>query len=459
MYRLQIASHEPIDQRWYQKLCDATDGITETFILLMPDQEQLATEREKFFSSGCKIRPNIRPGNLDRRTLDRAADRLANLQVEIQDTEPHPYIREAYMRHIQDYVTDLELLLAVANEDHAAYMAHNIALYGMPDKEIFAAVCAWIRHDTEAAPGLIFKGLSAAVLRLVPDMGGDPSVILPNEKVFQAVRQMHFASGGYFDQLFAPVGMPDSGYIEQQAGDDITRRAIANVGADYDIQSADDGLWAVLSRSRKVVRPPGYRVDRDYFIGVIAHEIGSHLLEEANGAKQPLRLLGLGLNGFEKGNEGRAFLREQIVYADRSVCTHQSSWEYILLLHLGVSLAAGLHDKPYDFPQLYAVLYALHRFWRQRRYPLDTNNDAQAQVEAWHLAVRIMKGTDGTGGCYMKDTVYLEGNLGCWLLAEHDPGLLLYGDVGKFNITDPEHIALLRALNIIPEIGQSSIVA
>lgn len=456
MRSIIIDSRPAIDAKWYQRLLEATSNISEFFIMLEPTQEQLRQERAKFEASGYTSYPDLLPYHLDESTLTVTIDSLKKLLADITTHEKNQHVIEAYKSHIQEKVSNLEMIQASLQGDHEEFIAHNIALYGMPDHDIFAATCAWIRIDAEAtlvAENTELIRAREAVLRLLPDIHGDESILLPSEAVFSEVRTRHFAKDGYFDQLFAPYGLPEEPYIDQLSGDAITRRAIQNVGSDYQIKTASDGLWAVLPLSRQVVRPAGYRVDRDYFAGVIAHEVGSHLLEESNGAKQPLRLLRLGLGGYEKGNEGRAFLREQIMYDSESICASQSSWEYILMLHLGVSLASGLHKQSYTFAELYEVLFVLHRFYRQRRYPRDTINEAQAREEAWLLAVRIMKGTMGKGGCYMKDTVYLEGNLNCWLIAAQDPEIILYGDMGKFNIADPVHIRLLRNLNLLSDIG------
>ncbi|MDB5181301.1 MAG: hypothetical protein JWP13_64 [Candidatus Saccharibacteria bacterium] len=454
MQHIKIEPCSAIDAHWHGRLCEITEGISETFLLLEPDQKLLEQEREAFFASGCSSNPNLRPRYLDKGLFEKAKQGLVGLRTDIDEQELNEYIREAYHAHISDYITGLEMLLAVAAGDQELFIKKNVQLYGEPDANVFSAICAWLREDIttsvdSAVPEL--ASLRDEVLRVLPYVeGGEVSLLLPPKEVFAKVRDMHFIPGGYFDQLFAPSGLSGMPYIEQKHGDEITRQAIANVGSDYTIKSATDGLWAVLTRSRQVVRPLGYRVDRDYFAGVIAHEVGSHLLEEANGSRQPLKLLALGLNGFEKGNEGRAYLREQIVYEDESVLVHQPSWEYILALHLGVSLASGQCTKPYTFAQLYEVFLALHTFWRARRYPMDTNNAAQAAEESWLLAVRIMKGTDGSGGCYMKDTVYLEGNINCWKLAEKmGPKILLQGDIGKFNITDERHCHILKGLGIL----------
>jgi hypothetical protein len=157
--------------------------------------------------------------------------------------------------------------------------------------------------------------------------------------------------------------------------------------------------------------------------------------------------------GYEYSDEGRAFLREQIVYDKESTFLRQFAWEYIVLLHLSVSLAQGLNGHRYQFPELYDTLFCLYSFWRERRMPQATNNEAYARDEAWMLAVRIYKGTNGTDGSYMKDIVYLEGNIKSWQLAKTDPSLILRGDVGRFDITNPQQVAMLNELGILPAVS------
>lgn len=451
MYTLQIPEKPALDAAWYERLMSVTTDVRETFIVLEPGQPQLRAQHEAFFASGCRTEPNLRPKEVSNYPAEKIIDGLRSLLDDIEATENNTHIRAAYAGHIREQIANLELIQAAAHDDRETFLERNVSLYGMPDKAVFGAVCAWIRQELEASrdrPEL--SDLAEIALELMPESRGAPDLLVPASDVFKSVRDAHFSENGYFSQLFSPDGYPDAPYIEQEHGDAITRQAIVNVGADYTVASAEDGLWAVLPRSREVVRPPGYRVDRDYFSGVIAHEIGSHLLEEANGSRQPLRLLRLGLEGFEKGNEGRAYLREQIIYPATEVFMRQPSWEYILALHLSVSLGSGLAGRPYSFSRLYELLYALHRFWRERRYPLDTINDAQTRDEAWFLAVRVMKGTASEGGCYMKDTVYLEGNIACWrLAAKKGPSVIQAGDIGKFNILDDAHWDILRGLGIV----------
>lgn len=112
--------------------------------------------------------------------------------------------------------------------------------------------------------------------------------------------------------------------------------------------------------------------------------------------------------------------------------------------HLAISLAVGYNDgRRYRLPEIYDLLYRLYYFWRSRRHPHDTNNELFARKEAWLLTVRLLKGTNGQGGCYQKDLVYLEGGVKIWQLAAHESAIVLFGDKGKFNLLDREQVDLV----------------
>lgn len=452
MHPILVQPQPALDEHWFTSLQAIAGDLNAFFAMLMPETDYLAAEQLRFYAADCSANPDLRPVRHSGRRSAETVAGLRQLQDAITAREQNRFVREAYAGHIAELIDNLEMVRAAARGDHGRFMELNTKLYGMPDRAVFAAACAWIRKDIEATQTLAGSELAqfqAAALAALPATPGDPGLLLPAPAVFKQVRDLHFAPGGYFEQLFAPDGLPETPYIEQEYGDLVTLQAIRNTGADFMIVDSTDGLWAVLSRRRQLIRPVGYRLDRDYFVGIVAHEVGSHILEEGNGLRQPLRLLGLGLAGFEKGNEGRAYLREQIVYPDEAVFVRQPSWEYILALQVSVGVAAGLDRKPYTFVELYRMVYALHRFWRQRRFPMDTNNDAQVREEAWQVAVRVMKGTDGTGGGYLKDTVYLQGCVACWQLAAKDPGRIMAGDAGKFNVADQQHLDILYGLGII----------
>lgn len=437
-----------LDEAWFDRYRAIKTNIGDAYEILEPKPETLNQKRQEFEASNRKDNITLLSDRVSIDDCKRLQDDLQRLKDDIAQNEPNELVREVYFDAIKDQIATTELMIAGATGDKKRYEAANLVLYDRPGEAFFKAACDWIRQDADLeidSSNTALSKLAEQVLDVIPDLDGDHTILIPSENIFQKVRKAHQTRGGYYDLLFGGY-IPESAYITQDEGDEICRQALKSVESPYSLADAENNVWAVMRSRKELVRPSGYRLDRDEFIGIVSHEIGSHILEEVNGEKHQLKLLSTGLSGFEKGNEGRAFLREQIVYDSERTFLHQFSWEYIILLHLSVDLAAGVYKKPYTFVELYETLYIIYAFWREKRMPHATNNDQFAHDEAWYLAIRTMKGTNGTGGCYMKDTVYLEGNVRCWQLAASDPQVILFGDQGMFDITNERQREIVRSL-------------
>jgi len=76
--------------------------------------------------------------------------------------------------------------------------------------------------------------------------------------------------------------------------------------------------------------------------------------------------------------------------------------------------------------------------------------EARAHNLVWKLLESTQKGTDGNGGSYRRYMIYLEGNVACWREAAVNPAVIETGDLGKFDISNPRHIALLQKYGVLP---------
>jgi hypothetical protein len=458
MYSIKQAEEPALDAGWYRQLLEITNAIGETFEVLMPPLDRLAGEYEEFKKSGRTGTPSLYPAVQDTNKFAHAADDLQDLKNRMEKNESSPQITLAYSRRIDELIANCKMILGAARQDDAAFKTANTFIYGTPDREVFAASCTWVRAEAErvrqASPHM--SDICEAVLQKVPAVRGNAALLFPDDATFKAVKALHQAPKGYFEQLFDDVKFSEGARITPAEGDAITRRAIANVGSNFSLENSLSGLWSVLQSRQKVIRPSDYTLSPEAFMGIVAHEVGSHLLESTNGGKSRLRLLELGLERYELGNEGRAFMREQIMYESFDDYIHQAdwspmkaSWEYRIAIHMVISLASGLGGRNYTFSELYELVAALYRFWTASR-GLEIDEEIINQG-AWNLTVRALKGTSGHGGAYLKDIVYLEGNIRCWREAGRDPRVILYGDNGKFDIANPSHVMMLKELGILLE--------
>ncbi|MBL8158891.1 DUF1704 domain-containing protein [Candidatus Saccharibacteria bacterium] len=452
--RLLIPRQPALDQRWFDRLLPLVGAAGEIYEPMLPPPAQLRTLRQQFEAADYDADVNLRVHLQDMERYRIQRSDLESLKYEIAGDEPDELVKEVYIRRIDELILNLDLLLAAAAHDNDTYHAINDTLFGMPDRRLFAAAADWLHftmtglsgHDNAAVQKAARHALT--LLPQVPPGGPGREALLPDETLFQRVRAVHFQEDGYFDQLLAGVELPAAGEIEREQGDIVVRQILRNLGADFTIGDAVSRYWSMSYETLTILRPEIYSYDVVMFRGVIAHELGSHLLERLNGMRQPLRLLAVGLDGYEMANEGRAYLREQIQFASINEASRQVTWENIILRHFGVSLAMGLDGSKWTFSQLYRLLHALFHAWELSRHPDDKKAaEHYAHDLAWALTIRLLNGTDGRGGAYRKDTCYLMANTGYWRLAAEDVEHIFRGDGGKFNPFDPRHQQWLAELD------------
>jgi len=455
-YKLIVDEQAALDRHWLDSLLAIGDehllfGLSkELFTVLGPQHERLEQYRSVY--EKIPFNPDLRPQGIDISQLAVPMKKLRSLKRQILATEESQAIRQAYVGKIDETLLQNELMIAAVNHDAAGFDAANRALYGAPDPRIFAAECTWLRQYARGHAGSENPNIAAAaqaLLDTVPKVRGSPKRIIPRNNVFQRVRTLHAAQDGYFDQLFGDIVLPE--FVNAAIGDPIVRNALEAIGCEYALVDSSDELWGVIHSDKLVVRPPDYNLPLGEFKGIVAHEIGSHLVERMNGRRQPMRLLEIGLDRYDWSNEGRAFMREQIIFSSPYDMLRQPGWEYIVLTHMAISLGVGLSGAPHTFKELYDAMFPVCRFFQTLRRPDNpVYAESIARSEVWHLLVRVLKGTDGFGSAFMKDIVYLEGNVHVWDLAARDPGYMLFGDQGKFDICRADHRRILAALGIRP---------
>jgi hypothetical protein len=400
--------------------------------------------------------PNLYPHLDNTGKYDKLRSDLEDLQTDISNQEKNQIIQKLYTWRIDESILNIDMILAAGRQDDKAFETANRKIYGEPNRTIFDSSCAWIREQirTAVAQNKSIEKVGNELLGLLPDTRGDASELFPDPETFSKVRNLHLEPSGYLPQLLGNVQLPAQ--VTPKEGDAITRQAIQNVGSDFTLTDSPSGLWAVLQSHKQVVRPQDYALNSESFQGIIAHEIGSHLLESTNGSKSKLKLFELGLGRYEAGNEGRAVMREQIMYSSMDEYVYQpqwyptkASWEYRVAIHMIISLATGVMGRRWDFTELYNLITKLYEFWTvSRNLPII---EEVIHRGAWSIATRALKGTSGQGGAYYKDIVYLEGNIACWRAAKQNPELVLYGDLGKFDIANHEHVMMLNELGILPK--------
>lgn len=174
------------------------------------------------------------------------------------------------------------------------------------------------------------------------------------------------------------------------------------------------GDITALTVSRGTLFVPGaIEVDESRIDALLQHEVGTHIVTYVNGAAQPLRVLSIGLAGYEALQEGLAVVAEHIAGG--------FDINRLRILAARVIACRRIADGE-TLPGLVAELVEKHRF---------------TQKTAFGVAVRVFR-----GGGLTKDAIYLRGLLDvlAYLHDEKDLAPLLVGKVAF------EHAHIISAL-------------
>lgn len=372
-----------------------------------------------------------------------------------------PRLKQAYRWRINEDIARVHMLQASSQGDMRSFRRYNEFIYGKPNEDTYRAALDWVAHDAEAMlddPNMSAIGRSAAenVMHLLEGKRGYRELLVPDEETFQAVRNDHMRPKGYYALLLEGVEVPQEGKVKNEVGDPILKHALReNLKSDYDITDASGASWSVTHSRSAVERPATYNMPWQRFIGLgLGHEIGSHLLEKKNGERGPLGLAAKGLDRTEAGNEGRATIREQVMYDTFDEFGELVRWRDILRRDVAIAYANGVGEEGLKTSsETHLFMNTIDMMYQARLKPGDSleaiHEKAQAKTDT--LLLRILKGTDGEGGAGLKDKVYLEGHVASWLTAAlHGAERISEGDLGKFDINNPQHIALLQQYGLLP---------
>jgi hypothetical protein len=367
-----------------------------------------------------------------------------------------PDVQQLYRWKVNEHIANTNMLIASSKGDMDNFHRWNKFIYGTPDEDIYRGALDWVAHDAEVLinkPDQNQPTIDAAqrVLEMLANERGYREILSPDAEIFEKVRSDHMRPMGYYGLLMEGITMPE-GKINQEIGDPIVHAVLENIGSQKTVQNAAGATWSVAENA--VLRPATYSLPAVRFQGLaLGHEVGTHELERTNGGRGPLALLAEGLDRYESGNEGRAVVREEVVYKNFDEFGKIVRWRDILRRHIAISYASGVgEDSPRSSSETYEFMNTIDAMYQTKLKPTEPVLAFEAaQKKTDDLITRVLKGTDGTGGAYLKDKVYLEGHVSNWLqAATHGAEVISSGDLGKYDIANDRHIMSLQKFNLLP---------
>ncbi len=447
----------PVDNELFMKLQEALGTNKEVFEMLTLDVSK-QKEAAKDLSDGKDV--VLTPDQIDIVAIQARREQLREFKRDLlQDPAIEPGVKQVYRWKVNEEIATTHMILAAQAGDMRSFMRWNEFIYGKPNEKIYRAGLDWVATDAESIldqDGIedYVREAAQQVIDLIGDKRGDKSLLLPEEGTFEQLKQDHYRPGvGYYALLLKGINIPKP-KVSREEGDKILEEVIRNIGSDYTIVDADGVSWSLAHSTREIKRPAKYNMVDKRFTGLaLGHETGSHLLERINGERSPLRLAGSGLDRYELGNEGRAVMREQLPYDSIAEFSEIIRWRDIIRRHVAIGYAFGIDsDAGRSSSELYEFMNAIDYMYQAR---LKTTNKDSAQRKAEEktsqLVLRVLRGTNGQRGVYLKDKIYLEGNIACWAYAAKEGVAKINdGDLGKFDITNPRHIGVLQEVGVLP---------
>lgn len=424
-----IQSAEKVDSRWYTRFADTA---FEDYEKLRGDKDVREAEKSKFLA-GEVDNPTLDYPKLETFNLDEREAALLSLKEDVLEQEQNEAVKQIYHAKINEALATLHMLRAAKSGDDEQFSHCAESVYGTPDPGDVGYV---IKH----VQGLIAQHLDSedverqqAAQRLAHifgDLVADP--------------------GAGVDTSVLPVGQDISGKVESLAEVvDAFEAALQEVGAtDWNVVvDSEVGITDfAVSQEHKIVNVPSEEnvfareLTKKKLAGLIAHEIKTHVARRSNGERSKLQLLGLGLAGYLKAEEGIATYAEQQVTG----AVEFDGMERFF----SIALAKGLTGKALDFRGTYEIMKDYNLIAPSRDAEAVTKE--WADTTAYDDCVRIFRGTTCTtsGAVYPKDMSYFS-NRAIWTLVSAHPDAVATFTLGKFDPRNSEHVALLTQLGIL----------
>jgi hypothetical protein len=381
---------------------------------------------------------------------------LAVQQTELEEMSKHvddstlpSAVKDLYQAKFSEQQKIIDILAATSQQDDEAFHAASSSLYGVPDPKLFWVVASQINTQ--------FSSLIAKVDRKRKTLH---RAYATWREYFQTLKQPENI-GVYHLPMYNGIYVPHDYEVD-------SAEKIHRMFSDY-LEEQNINNWVVqidhpgariafgVNQSTKVISIPH---DSDLSLrkrgltkvslkALLMHEVGVHVVRRENGDASPLALLGVGLDDYLRAEEGIATLAEQLITG-----TTQYSGE---VGYFSIGAAIGTLGNPLSFSQLYTVLNAYYilsiadkQLETEGFYELDELR-MTATDHAWNRALRVYRGSTGNtvGAVYTRDIIYLEGNRRMWKLLDSEA--MIHPDwlLGKYDPTNPRHIAALKELEIL----------
>jgi hypothetical protein len=400
-----------------------------------------ASEQREAFLRGDIRNPSHNYERLAQNDFEESRGRIAEIGAQVLDNPNlNPKYRIAYeqsidsmlkgtrfmeLAHIINTTSDPDELNAAEQE----YMRLNIEMFGAPDERVYRSLLQE-KLGVIRAKGLTGRaeGLRDELFSMV---GYDPTVpkverFKPSDETIEWVKTVvDTLYGGMLSHI--PEDQKSFDILDiQRVFQEIITEEFGEAAEDWTVDIEPAKSINVKAGQKRIVIPEDRgSVDLRTLRKLVVHELGVHMLRGVMGSETDMRLLGVGLTGYNRNEEGLGKIVEQGLEG-----------KYI---EAGINpyITAGLayHDNN-DFRDIFEIRWRLAVLSAAHDGGEITDDVIERAKKKAYIGVdRIMRGTDRLP--WFKDLSYYNGTAQMWQHLEN-----IRGDDLKFTFvllgkTDP----------------------
>ncbi len=425
-----IESIEALDNPWYKRFSEI---YFEDYVQLDGDGKQRELEKEAFLT-GVSENPILDYPALANFDFTAKEQALLELKADILEQEPNEYVKKIYRTKINEIIATVRMLNATQSGNDKKFDRYSTFIFGKPTKENTDYIVQTIKKKLE---------------------GKKPENEIKKQAIYELLNLFNSVELNKVEDFAEGINFPtvnkvDGGEIVSDVEEIQTLflESLKELGLDdwKIVVDTNNKLTGVRTdQASKVIEIPSDEkikeraISKNKLHGLVEHEIKTHALRRHNGEHSKLKLLGLGLDRYIKGEEGVATYAEQQVTGAKEFAG--------IPKYFAITVAKGFDGKPRDFRETFKVM---------KNYYLVVFKDGEdlnkrAEISAWKDCVRIFRGTTGKtpGAVYTKDLAYFTGNKDIWHLVSKNSDVVNTFSIGKFDSTNKEHLYLLSKLGIL----------
>ncbi len=431
-----------LDEHLYAAFMEA--GSLQSYEYLDGDKEFRDNQKRKFMAGEIQ-NPSLDYPKINISELEDAESVLVSLKANVISTEKNELVRQVYRWRLNEKIAEIRLLKAVGSKDMHRFERYSEYIYGKPSKDIFAYSIGTIRSKAEQfvdSDNVILRDTAKNLLELMPMMDQPKITKLPTQETVEYAHRQTLSELGSLTEIPSESASLDAPMIQEAF--ELALKKIGDPEWSVVINEGSSRTGISTNQEQKTIEIPDSRtVTRKKLAALILHEIGTHAARRINGERSHLKLLGIGLDRYEVGEEGIATMREQALVNKVDDFRGIDG-------QLAIGLCLGLDGQPRDFRQVYEILEKYYLFKNLISKKELPESQEKAQSSAWNRTLRTFRGTDCNtpGACFTKDTIYRDGNIGIWDVIGNNPDEMLRFNIGKYDPANPRHIWILEQIGI-----------